>query len=302
MQSLDGYLKESGFTVELQSVVGDLAESFMEISDLISGGRIEGYTESKNVFGERQVKMDVSSNKILVSKMEKNPNVVLIGSEELSEPIEKEVEGKGYAVVFDPLDGSSVSDSNMTVGTIVGIYEGGSLIGKTGRDQVASLVAIYGQRLSLYLAMNGEVNEFVFEVDEFILKSEKMKIQDDGKIFAPGDLNAIIDEKWYHDALHYWLENGYKLRYSGSMAADCNLILKKGGGLFLYPGSAKNPNGKLRLLYECAPVALLMENAGGAASNGERSILDVKIDSYDQTLPFFAGSRNEVKRVIDRLG
>lgn len=303
-KNFNDFLVELGVEKEMVSILSELTGSLIRIYGSLNDGN-EGYSDQKNSFGEMQVTMDILSNDILVDTLSKNADVVLIASEELAEPIVKEgfAPGEGFSVVFDPLDGSSVSDANMTVGTIVGIYRGSNLIGMTGRDQVAALMAVYGQKLSFYLAIGRAVEEFIFDEEkgEFVLSASKIEIQASGKIFAPGDLNCMMDEKWYHDALHYWLENGYKLRYSGSMAADMNLILKKGGGVFVYPGSKKNSSGKLRLLYECAPVAMLMENAGGAASNGKESILDIRIDTYEQQEPFMAGSKDEVKRLVDRI-
>lgn len=303
MVNISQYIQGQKVGEELQEIFMDIEYCIKTISAGFSDG-IVGYADTKNAFGEQQVKMDVVSNKILVEQLRDNKSVALIGSEELADPVLKEVDGNAYSVVFDPLDGSSVVDANMAVGTVIGIYEGDDLIGKTGRDQVAAILAVYGPQTLIFLALkNGDLVEFVLDKvsNEFVLLSDDLKLEEDGKYFAPGDLNSMMDQKWYHEALHYWLKNGYKLRYSGSMAADVNHILKKKGGLFLYPGSKKNPMGKLRYLYECAPVALLIENAGGAASNGKDAILDIQIQSMDQTEPLFIGSKNEVKRMEELL-
>ncbi len=118
-------------------------------------------------------------------------------------------------------------------------------------------------------------------------------------MFAPGNLRACSDPnvKWYVDLMQFWLSNDYILRYSGGMVPDVNQILKKGGGIFTYPGYSEMPQGKLRLLYECAPMAFLMEQAGGVAFSADGEILDLNIEKIDQRTPIFIGSKKEVELV-----
>lgn len=291
------YLSDKNIDSGLYSVLTDIAFCIKEIAETIEKGN-EDYGEGENVFGERQVKLDVLTNQILVSRLNDNSDVSFIGSEEIDVPLEAEVEGGGYSVVFDPLDGSSLINTNLAVGTIVGIYKGQGVLGRKGSEQVASLIAVYGPRLTFMITFGERVDEFIFEreKDTFRLFNENLRIDDEGKIFAPGNLGVGKNEKRYRDILDFWMENDYKLRYSGGMVPDVNQIMKKGGGIFIYPGSSEKPEGKLRLIYECAPVAMLIEAAGGIATNGKDRILDLEIKSHQQTTPVFLGSKKEVVR------
>ncbi len=296
------YLSHKNIESGLYSVLTDIVFCIKEISDLIAKGN-EGYGGGENVYGEKQIKMDVLANQILVSRLNDNADVSFIASEELESPYEAEVPGGGYSVCFDPLDGSSLVDVNLAVGTIVGVYKGQGVLGRKGREQVASLIAVYGPRLSFMITLGARVDEFIFDRDKdtFVLFNENLKIAERGKIFAPGNLNACKTDNWYRDFLNYWINNDYKLRYSGGMVPDVNQIMKKGGGIFVYPGSLNKPEGKLRLIYECAPVAMLVEAAGGVAMNGKERILDLEINSLQQTTPVFLGSKKEVQKAEQYL-
>ncbi|MFA6436556.1 MAG: fructose-bisphosphatase class I, partial [Candidatus Gracilibacteria bacterium] len=124
----------------------------------------------------------------------------------------------------------------------------------------------------------------------------------EGKMFAPGNLRAVADRADYLELVRWWMEQGYTLRYSGGMVPDINQILLKGKGIFSYPGYSEAPQGKLRLLFECAPMAYLLEQAGGAGSDGTMPILDKTIESIHQRTPVYLGSKEEVKRCEERLG
>ena len=136
---------------------------------------------------------------------------------------------------------------------------------------------------------------------EWIMSKERVEVGE-GKMFAPGNLRATQHRKDYLELVNWWMENGYTLRYSGGMVPDVNSILIKGKGIFAYPGYAPDlPDGKLRLLFECGPMAYLMEQAGGAASDGMQRILEKKIESLEQRTPIFIGSHAEVSRCKERL-
>ncbi len=297
MKTFAQYLSDKNVESGLYSVLTDTAFCIKEISDLIAKGN-EGYGDGENIYGEKQVKLDVLSNQILVGRLNDNSDVSFIGSEELDEPFEAEVEGGGYSVLFDPLDGSSLINTNLAVGTIVGLYKGQGVLGRKGSEQVASLIAVYGPRLTFMITLGERVDEFIFDRDKdtFVLFNENLRIAEQGNIFAPGNLNACKKNERFLNLLNYWINNDYKLRYSGGMVPDVNQIIKKGGGIFIYPGSIEKPEGKLRLIYECAPVAMLVEAAGGSATNGKERILDLEIKSLQQTTPVFLGSKKEVAR------
>ena len=138
--------------------------------------------------------------------------------------------------------------------------------------------------------------EFLLNDDgEFVLNGEDLEVEE-GKMFAPGNLRACKSNEKYMELVNYWIKEQYTLRYSGGMVPDINQIILKGKGIFAYPGYDEAPEGKLRLLYECAPVALLMEEAGGAASDGKGRILDKELKEIAQRSPIFVGSKEEVQR------
>lgn len=257
-----------------------------------------GKAGTTNVFGEEQVALDVLSNQILIDELKKTSSVALLASEEMEDEMVVNENGD-YGVCFDPLDGSSLVDVNLSVGTIVGVYRLGkeqTFIGKKGREQVASVVAVYGPRTTLFVTVGRGVSEFTLNSDgEFVLSRENLKVAEDGKMFAPGNLRACKYRSEYLDLLNYWVTNEYTLRYSGGMVPDINQILLKGKGVFTYPGYKDQPNGKLRLLYECAPMAFLVEQAGGSATNGYINIQDIEITDAAQQTPIFIGSKKEVE-------
>jgi fructose-1,6-bisphosphatase I len=161
------------------------------------------------------------------------------------------------------------------------------------------MIAVYGPRLTIIASFGKGGAEFLYDEEKGIfVKTRDLKLDSGKKIFAPGNLRACATEGWYLEALEYWAKNGYTLRYSGGMVPDVNQILKKGGGVFAYPGYEEKPQGKLRLLYECAPCAMIIEQAGGAASNGERRILDLAVEKHDQRTPVFLGSKEEVEKTL----
>ena len=271
------------------------------------------YADTVNKSGDRQLKIDVAANGVFVDALRES-DVALIASEELAEPIKGRSGGK-YAVAFDPLDGSSVVDADFAIGSIVGIYEGATLLGKKGNDQVASLAIIYGPQMLVYLTVGkGTIacvyrpenypDEIVEEKrnDQFFVFQEKVQVSPEAKYFAPGNLRAAHDG-WYEKVLKDWISSGYTLRYSGGMVPDIGHIFTKGGGIFLYPGTEQKPEGKLRLLYECAPFAFLMEQASGVAldQTGSR-ILEIPIEYPHQTTPVFLGSKVEVEKVMKTIG
>lgn len=284
-----------------------------------------GVAGTTNVYGEEQIKMDVLCEKILEEHLAKTGLVAAVGSEELDglkmmgghgdgKAWDGADGGKNFIVVYDPLDGSSLFDTNGAVGTIWGVFENHdagddlSLLGKTPGDMVAAGYFLYGPRTTLMVARSGEqageggVSEYrLMPSGEWVCSMEQVKIGE-GKMFAPGNLRATKFRPDYLKLVNWWMEQQYTLRYSGGMVPDINSILIKGKGIFSYPGYEPDaPDGKLRLVFECGPMAYLMERAGGAASDGEQSILTKKIDSLSQRTPIYIGSKEEVKRCEEWL-
>ena len=196
-------------------------------------------------------------------------------------------------VAFDPIDGSSVAGAGLAVGTSLGIYRGqDSFTNCTGRDQVAAMYLIYGPRILLVYSVGEGVHLFAYNEEKWIfeLEQEDIKLQDGVPICSIGSLQKSCDIKGFPDLILHWEKSKYGLRYSGSMAADMNGILYRGGGVFAYPAS------KLRLLYECNPFAFLIEQAGGKAVNMcGTAILDLPIKHIDATSPILIGDKANVE-------
>lgn len=298
MKTLLDYLKDSGVDESLSHILGSLADCVKKIAQSMDVS-YEGKAGTQNVFGEEQLALDIVANDIVVEEMEQNKHVGIIASEEMEE--EKRVGEGEYGVCFDPLDGSSLVDVNLSVGSIFGIYKTKTFFGVKGDDQLASVIAVYGPRVTLLLTVRHGVCEFLLRSDgEFVLVKEGLQVGP-GKMFAPGNLRACSKRKDYLKLLDFWAENDYTLRYSGGMVPDVAQIMLKGKGVFTYPGYVEQPDGKLRLLYECAPMALLMEECGGMATDGNVRILQKEVESLSQKTPILLGSSEEVKRASEYL-
>jgi len=260
-----------------------------------------GLAGTKNQFGEDQVKLDVLSDEIIRQQLCESRLVACFSSEELEDVVELDSEAP-YTVVYDPLDGSSLVDANFAIGSIFGIFPGNGIIGRKPRELVAAFYVLYGPRTLLIYTTGNGVHEFILnEVGEFILLRENLGVADTAKTFSPGNTGAVTDTPAYRNMLNVWLDEKLKLRYSGAMVADIHHVLSKGQGIFTNVGGAKYPEGKLRLVFECGPFSYLMEQAGGASSNGKSDILDLMIRDTDQRTPIIIGSKNEVERVCATL-
>jgi len=306
MQTLSEYLKEVGVSGELHSIFMTLKEGVASIAEAIKISD-KGKAGTENIYGEEQLALDVLSDKILEELFKKNEYVGMVASEEL--PDEMDVgaaatagSSKGeYGVCYDPLDGSSLVDVNLSVGTIVGIYKTDTFVGVKGDDQLASMIAVYGPSTTIILTVKKGVVKFQMDDKcEFVMCKSDIRVGE-GKMFAPGNLRASVVREDYTKLVNYWMKEQYTLRYSGGMVPDINQILLKGKGIFSYPGYKDAPDGKLRLLFECAPMSLLMEQAGGASTDGKIRILEKNVERLDQRTPIFIGSKEEVKRCEEYL-
>ncbi len=256
-----------------------------------------GYTCSSNSSGEDQLKLDVKSDYIIEEAFKNISIVKNLVSEEKEGVLELHPEGK-YTICYDPLDGSSLADVNLSVGSIFGIYEGEL----KGENLVASAYVVYGPRIELLLAVKGakpkhyRANEGLFDFIDEITLNEK------GKINAPGGTQQNWEPKHknFVDAL---FSEGYRLRYSGGMVPDLHQILLKGGGIFSYPGTSDKPEGKLRQLFEVIPFAFMYEQAGGEAvdDKGIRLMELVPKHPHD-TSPCFFGSNYEIGKFKEAYG
>jgi fructose-1,6-bisphosphatase I len=275
---------------------------------------ILGKTDSTNYHGEEQQKLDVYANEKMIQALDHTGQICGMASEEVDEVIQipsKYPKGK-YLVVFDPLDGSSNIDVNISIGTIFGIYkrisdksEEGCVDDflQPGRNLVASGYVIYGSSTMFVYTTGNGVNGFTLDpsVGEFILSHPDMKVPNEGKIYSINEANY---HKWdekirnFVEFIKNYKERSYTTRYIGSLVADFHRNLLK-GGIFLYPGDSKNPKGKLRLLYEANPLAFIIKQAGGMATDGKQDILDIVPESLHQKTPLIIGSKFEVEKFLE---
>lgn len=298
MKKFDDYLVEKGVEPQLVEVFRSLFEGVKNISSAISTTDT-GKIGTQNVFGEEQLALDVLSDKIMNQVMDENEFVGLIASEEMDGEIKI---GDGlYACAYDPLDGSSLVDVNLSIGTIIGIYKTDTFLGLKGVDQVGAMIAVYGPSTTVLLTIGQGVAKFIMDDrGNFDFCEDGFEVVE-GKMFAPGNLRACKFREDYLDLVNYWIKEQYTLRYSGGMVPDVSQIILKGKGIFSYPGYEEFPDGKLRLIFECAPMAFLMEQAGGAASDGKMRILEKTIENMEQRTPIFIGSKAEVQRCEELL-
>jgi fructose-1,6-bisphosphatase I len=228
------------------------------------------------------------------NKLEFSGFVRQYASEELEDIVQIGTGKEKYIVTADPLDGSSLVDSNLAIGTIIGIHKD-SVFDIGRRTMVAALYITYGPLITMIYSAGKGAHEFVLDREgEYVLSQENVKLKEKGSIFSPGGLRR--DWTPEHFKFIEQLENdGYKLRYSGGFVPDINQIIIKKGGLFTYPALKKSPQGKLRLLFELQPMAFIMEQAGGLATDGNQDILSLKVENVNQISPVYIGSSYEVK-------
>lgn len=245
---------------------------------------------TKNIYGEEQMALDKWADDVLINGLKKTRLVRYIATEEQPDIIEIDNPGNEFGVVIDPLDGSSLIDVNLAVGTIIGIYPGHVLA--PGDTMIAAMYILYGPLTTLTLTAGSGVHDFVMdERGVFNLIQSDVKIPD-GKLYAPGALRK--DYLPQHAKFIESLEaDGYKLRFSGSFVADMHQILHK-GGVFTYPGFKGKEKGKLRLLFEANPMGKIISEAGGAISNGKINILSIKPAAIDELTPIYAGGKKEI--------
>lgn len=283
---------------ELMVVVEKTAKT---INDKLSrNGLIEesGSSGGINVYGEDVQKLDQYANSIFTAALLKCPSVTAVGSEELEEPKQSNHDGS-FIVTHDPLDGSSNIDTNLPIGTIFAVYPKNNSILQKGNILISSGYILYGPSMMLVYATKNKVNAFTYDftTDEFILSHENIKIGDK-KIYSINEGNfELFDSSVRKYLLSIKSESGYSLRYVGSMVADIHRTLLK-GGIFIYPSDSKHPEGKLRLLYEVAPLSFLIIQSGGAAVSNKINPLDIIPLKHDQRVPIALGNKTEVEKYV----
>ena len=307
---------------ELAVVLSSVATACKQIASLVNRSGISnltGLAGAANIQGEDQKKLDVVSNEVFCNALRASGRTGVIASEEEDLPVAVEETYSGnYVVVFDPLDGSSNIDAGISTGSIFGVYapsEECSLedmddpekmmqncvlnVCQPGNSLLAAGYCLYSSSVNFVVTVGRGVWGFTYDglVGEFVLTHPNMKVPDSGKIYSVNEGNYqrwAPEVKAYFDSLKVTSDGGpYSARYIGSLVGDFHRTLLY-GGLYAYPGDSKNPNGKLRLLYECAPMSFIMEQAGGKGSTGNSRVLDVMPDKVHQRVPLYVGSPKEI--------
>jgi fructose-1,6-bisphosphatase I len=305
---------------ELRLLIEVVARACKHIAIAVNKGELGGMlgsADTANVQGEIQKKLDVISNEVLIEANEWGGHLAAMASEEMDtiHPVPNRYPQGEYLLLFDPLDGSSNIDVNVSIGTIFSIHErrtspqsGGTVedLLQVGTRQVAAGYVIYGSSTMLVYTTGQGVHGFTLDpsVGDFFLSHVDIRIPERGKIYSINEGNHAT----WHPGVQKWVEwlktpsadkqRPYSARYVGSLVADFHRTLLK-GGVFAYPADKKNAHGKLRLMYEAAPLALIAEQAGGSASTGSERILEIVPSELHQRVPLFIGSKGDV---ADALG
>jgi fructose-1,6-bisphosphatase I len=307
---------------ELRLLIEVVARACKTISHAVGKGALgevlgTSAAHSENIQGEIQKKLDIISNDILLEANEWGGHLAAMASEEMESihPIPNRYPMGEYLLLFDPLDGSSNIDVNVSIGTIFSVLKAPPGMStptekdflQPGRQQVAAGYAVYGPQTVLVLTTGNGVKSFTLdrEMGSWVMTESAAQIPADTKEYS---INASNARHWYAPVSRYIneLQAGvsgergcdFNMRWVASMVADVHRILTR-GGIFMYPADARDPDkpGKLRLMYEANPMAFIVEQAGGAATDGRQRILDIQPEKLHQRVPVFLGSKNEVERV-----
>ena len=310
---------------ELSRLLSDIAIASKVVSkDVRRAGLLEnflGAQGSTNIQGEEQQKLDVIADNQFINMFKAGGEVCGIASEENDDfmAFDSEFSKNGkYVVLFDPLDGSSNIDVNVSIGTIFSIYRRKSDIGglatmedmlQAGQEQVAAGYVLYGSSTMLVYTTGRGVNGFTLDpsIGEFCLSHPDMKMPETGRIYAMNEGNINICEKGIKEYIETYCQQTqpgharpYSGRYIGSLVADFHRNLIK-GGIYIYPDTTVDPEGKLRLLYECNPLAFIAEQAGGLATDGRNRVMSISPKRLHQRVPFFIGSKKMVEQAMNFL-
>ena len=302
----------------LAALLGAVLDGCKQISAAVRRGDVMGVLESENVQGEVQKKLDVLSNDILLQAGARAPALVAMASEEMDDihPVRSVTPAGGYLLLFDPLDGSSNIEVNVSIGTIFSVLPAPAEAERPpaaadflqpGRQQTAAGYVVYGPQTTLVLTLGDGVSAFTLNPDDgrWVQTVERVTIPAETKEYA---INASNMRHWAEPVRTYVEEclageggcrgKNFNMRWVASMVADVHRIMMR-GGVFLYPWDAREPNraGKLRLMYEANPMALLVEQAGGAAFDGQGRILDGQPTGLHQRVSVMLGSRAEIERL-----
>ncbi|MCD6432808.1 MAG: class 1 fructose-bisphosphatase [Sulfurimonas sp.] len=274
----------------MRDIFDAIQRSAIRIKDAIDVKDI-GYSQQENSSGETQLQLDIQCDMIIEEEFSNIDSIHTIASEEKEHEMPMSSSGK-YFIAYDPLDGSSLVDVNLSVGSIFGIYE--NAFG--AKNMVAACYVVYGPRVEMVFTQN-KTKLYLLQAGEFEFVKE-IRLDEKGKLMAPGG----TQQNWapYHkEMIDGFFKEGYRLRYSGGMVPDLHQILLKGGGLFSYPGTSDKPDGKLRKLFEVFPFAFIYQKSGGEAIDGTKDLMQLPHAHIHDTAICFFGSKYEIARVKD---
>ncbi|WP_178916691.1 class 1 fructose-bisphosphatase [Natronomonas gomsonensis] len=278
----------------IESILDAVASTAPEVRDGLVGRRV--YESGANPSGEQQLAADIYADELLEERLLDIDSVGSYASEERDTVVERGTDESAYHVACDPLDGSSNLKSNNTMGTLFGVYD--EPLPTSGRNLVASGFVLYGPITTMVVARDGVVREELIDDGEREVVTEDLTLPENPVVYGFGGRVP----QWTDAFADYVaeVEGELKLRYGGAMIGDVNQVLTY-GGIFGYPGLRDRPEGKLRLLFEGHPIAHIVESAGGASSNGERSLLDCTPDDLHERTPLFVGDSGYIDRLESAL-
>ena len=322
MKSFHDFLQENKTQLKsnfegILHIMNSIQEASIIISKKVGKAgllNITGEAGATNVQGESQKQLDVIANDVFIEAFTKSGYCCGIASEENDEIIIIDNKNAQYVLCMDPLDGSSNIDVNVSIGTIFSIYKkldadkpvSTEDFLQEGNKQIAAGYVLYGSSTMMVFTCGNGVNAFTYDSDknDFYLSNPNMKSPEKGAIYSLNQGNFIEFPKGVQNYIDYCQEKDkesnrpYSLRYIGSLVADFHRTLLK-GGIFIYPPTAKAPNGKLRLLYECNPMAFIAEQSGGKAFSHKQRIMDIKPTEIHQRVSLFIGSSEMVNKALD---
>lgn len=307
--------RHPGASGDFSWIISAISLAGKAIAHRVRRARLEGALGdegSTNVQGEAQQRMDVIANEIVMRCLGTRASIAVLASEEDEQPtiLRRGTEGGKYCVLFDPLDGSSTLDTNGAVGTIFTILRNDPMVESAeaticqpGRKQVAAGYILYGPSTAFVITTGQGVDLFELDpfIGSFILVKRGIRIPAARKIYSVNEAYSASFPAGYQKYLKWAHESGYSSRYIGSLCADAHRILLT-GGVFLYPPTLSHPDGKLRLLYEANPMAMIMEQAGGKSYCGATPTMDLNPQKLHQRVPLILGSSDEVDAVLRHIG
>ena len=305
---LKKYLQYSKFDSGLASVFTAIAQGSILIQKKISRLSLEGLegsTGTKNIQNEDVKKLDILANDIFLEKFQESKNVAMVGCEELEKPEIYNNSISKFLINMDPLDGSSNIDVGVNIGSIFGIWNENtnhplnenSLL-KPGREQIASAYVVYGSCTLMVIASEKGVQCFTLDTqsESYILSKDNIKVPEKCKYYSVNYGNFENFSSNLQNSLIN-LQKIYSLRYIGSLVADFHRNLLE-GGVFLYPKDTRNPNGKLRLMYEANPLSFVIQKAGGTGTTGTKNILDINPTTLHERVPLIIGNSDIIENIL----